>query len=193
MSRAGFASASASRSGSRTTRTRRALAEWRLGAGVGARDARPVHARYRGRRRHRARRAPVPRLGGARARRRRRRRRAVPGLVSRPGPSGVRRLGARCRPRRAGALRRGRRCPRARRAREAGEPEAVASVTRIGHFVGIAVGSLANIFDPELFIVGGGFGAAAGELLLEAARGDGPARGDHACRCQASGRAGDAR
>lgn len=55
-----------------------------------------------------------------------------------------------------------------RRAR-AGEADAVASVTRIGHFLGIAVGSLANIFDPELFIVGGGFGAAAGQLLLEAA------------------------
>jgi glucokinase len=59
-----------------------------------------------------------------------------------------------------------------RRAR-AGEADAVASVTRIGHFLGIAVGSLANIFDPELFIVGGGFGAAAGQLLLEAAESTG--------------------
>jgi glucokinase len=59
-----------------------------------------------------------------------------------------------------------------RRAR-AGEPDAVAAVTRIGHFLGIAVGSLANIFDPELFIVGGGFGAAAGELLLKAAESTG--------------------
>ncbi len=59
-----------------------------------------------------------------------------------------------------------------RRAR-AGEVDAVASVTRIGHFLGIAVGSLANIFDPELFIVGGGFGAAAGQLLLEAAESTG--------------------
>ena len=48
----------------------------------------------------------------------------------------------------------------------AGEPEAVAAVERIGHFLGIGVGSLANIFDPEVFVVGGGFGAAAGEILL---------------------------
>ena len=27
-----------------------------------------------------------------------------------------------------------------------------------------------NIFDPELTVVGGGFGAAAGELVLEPAR-----------------------
>ena len=35
---------------------------------------------------------------------------------------------------------------------------------------GIGIGSLANIFDPQVFVVGGGFGAAAGEILLEAAR-----------------------
>ncbi len=52
----------------------------------------------------------------------------------------------------------------------AGEPEAIAAVERIGHFLGIGIGSLANIFDPQVFVVGGGFGAAAGEILLEAAR-----------------------
>jgi glucokinase len=52
----------------------------------------------------------------------------------------------------------------------AGEPEAVAAVERIGHFLGIGVASLANIFDPEVFVVGGGFGAAAGEILLRSAR-----------------------
>lgn len=52
----------------------------------------------------------------------------------------------------------------------AGEDDAVAAVRRIGHFLGIAIGSLANVLDPEVFVVGGGFGAAAGELLLEAAR-----------------------
>jgi glucokinase len=51
-----------------------------------------------------------------------------------------------------------------------GEREAIAAVERIGHFLGIGIGSLANIFDPEVFVVGGGFGAAAGEILLEAAR-----------------------
>jgi glucokinase len=52
----------------------------------------------------------------------------------------------------------------------AGEPTAIAAVERIGHFLGIGIGSLANIFDPEVFVVGGGFGAAAGEILLRAAR-----------------------
>jgi glucokinase len=52
----------------------------------------------------------------------------------------------------------------------AGEVAAVAAVGRIGHFLGIGIGSLANIFDPEVFVVGGGFGAAAGEILLRSAR-----------------------
>lgn len=52
----------------------------------------------------------------------------------------------------------------------AGEAEAIAAVERIGHFLGIGIGSLANIFDPQVFVVGGGFGAAAGEILLDAAR-----------------------
>lgn len=52
----------------------------------------------------------------------------------------------------------------------AGEEDAIGAVERIGHFLGIGIGSLANIFDPEVFVVGGGFGAAAGEILLRAAR-----------------------
>lgn len=55
------------------------------------------------------------------------------------------------------------------RARE-GNEDAVAAIRRIGHFLGIAIGSMANTFDPDVFVVGGGFGTAAGELLLEAAR-----------------------
>jgi glucokinase len=62
------------------------------------------------------------------------------------------------------------------RARE-GAPEAVAAVRRIGHLIGAAIGSFANVFDPDLFVVGGGFGAAAGDLLLEPAR--------DAARCEA--------
>lgn len=31
-------------------------------------------------------------------------------------------------------------------------------------------GSLVNVFDPELVVVGGGFGAGAGDLVLEPAR-----------------------
>ncbi|HEY7381076.1 MAG TPA: ROK family protein [Gaiella sp.] len=55
-------------------------------------------------------------------------------------------------------------------AARAGEQEAVAALTRMGRFLGAGVGSLINVFDPELVVVGGGFGAAAGELLLGPAR-----------------------
>jgi glucokinase len=55
------------------------------------------------------------------------------------------------------------------RARE-GDADAIGALTGIGEYLGAAIGSLANIFDPELVIVGGGFGAAAGDLVLEPAR-----------------------
>lgn len=48
----------------------------------------------------------------------------------------------------------------------AGDASATAALARIGHFLGIAIGSFANLFDPDLVVVGGGFGAAAGELVL---------------------------
>ena len=54
------------------------------------------------------------------------------------------------------------------RARD-GDPEARAKLTEIGRFLGAAIGSFANVFDPEIVVVGGGFGRAAGELLLEPA------------------------
>ncbi len=47
-----------------------------------------------------------------------------------------------------------------------GEPEAVDALTRIGRLLGAAIGSFANMFDPDIVVVGGGFGAAAGQLLL---------------------------
>jgi glucokinase len=52
----------------------------------------------------------------------------------------------------------------------ASDPSAVAALTRIGELLGAAIGSLVNIFDPEIVVVGGGFGAAAGDLLLDPAR-----------------------
>ena len=52
----------------------------------------------------------------------------------------------------------------------AGDDAARAALARIGESLGVAVGSLVNIFDPELTVVGGGFGAAAGEFVLEPAR-----------------------
>ena len=41
---------------------------------------------------------------------------------------------------------------------------------RIGALLGAAIGSLVNVFDPELVVVGGGFGAAAGDFVLDPAR-----------------------
>jgi glucokinase len=56
----------------------------------------------------------------------------------------------------------------------AGDEAACVALDRIGHCLGLAIGSFANVFAPELFVVGGGFGIAAWELLrtpaLEAAR-----------------------
>lgn len=56
----------------------------------------------------------------------------------------------------------------------AGDERAVAALARIGHLLGLAIGSLANVFDPDVFVIGGGFGSAAGDLVLgpalEAAR-----------------------
>jgi glucokinase len=48
----------------------------------------------------------------------------------------------------------------------AGEEPARAALARVGASLGAAIGSLVNTFDPELVVVGGGFGLAAGELVL---------------------------
>jgi glucokinase len=40
----------------------------------------------------------------------------------------------------------------------------------IGHHLGVAIGSLINIFGSERVVIGGGFGVAAFELLMPAAR-----------------------
>ena len=52
----------------------------------------------------------------------------------------------------------------------AGDEDARAALARIGGSLGVAIASLVNVFDPELVVVGGGFGAAAGDLVLEPAR-----------------------
>lgn len=43
-------------------------------------------------------------------------------------------------------------------------------LTEIGRHLGAAVGSLLNLFDPDVVVLGGGFGVSAGELLLEPVR-----------------------
>ena len=52
----------------------------------------------------------------------------------------------------------------------AGDGNAREALARIGGSLGAAIASLVNVFDPELVVVGGGFGAAAGDLVLEPAR-----------------------
>jgi glucokinase len=47
-----------------------------------------------------------------------------------------------------------------------GDPAAVAALARIGRYLGAAIGSFVNIFASELIVVGGGFGAAAGDFVL---------------------------
>ena len=51
----------------------------------------------------------------------------------------------------------------------AGDPVAVEAVATIGRNLGVALSSLANIFDPDVIVIGGGV-SLAGELLLEPAR-----------------------
>jgi glucokinase len=49
------------------------------------------------------------------------------------------------------------------------DPEALEALNGIGHLLGVGIGSLVNIFFPELVVVGGGFGLAAAEFLFPAA------------------------
>jgi glucokinase len=55
------------------------------------------------------------------------------------------------------------------RARE-GDEAALSILRESGRRLGSALGSFVNIFDPELIVIGGGFGAAADEFLLGPAR-----------------------
>jgi glucokinase len=55
------------------------------------------------------------------------------------------------------------------RARE-GVPEALSGIEGMGRHLGAALGSLANIFDSKLALIGGGFGLAAFDLMVGRAR-----------------------
>jgi len=52
---------------------------------------------------------------------------------------------------------------------EAGDEQARAALAGIGHFLGLAIGSLWNVFSPDVVVVGGGFGAGAWQFLERAA------------------------
>jgi glucokinase len=47
-----------------------------------------------------------------------------------------------------------------------GDRASLEAIGRIGRYLGAAIGSFVNVFDAELVVIGGGFGTAAGELLL---------------------------
>ena len=51
----------------------------------------------------------------------------------------------------------------------AGDEHAREKLESIGELLGAAIGSFANAFDPEIVVVGGGFGRAASDLVLEPA------------------------
>src|SRR5204863_7700050 len=52
----------------------------------------------------------------------------------------------------------------------AGGRDALDVLDTIGTYLGFGIANFVNVFNPEVVVVGGGFGAAAGELLLEPAR-----------------------
>jgi glucokinase len=53
---------------------------------------------------------------------------------------------------------------------DGGDPAATTILTEIGRYLGSALGTLVNVFNPEVIVIGGGFGVAAGEHLLGPAR-----------------------
>ncbi|HET6683883.1 MAG TPA: ROK family protein [Gaiella sp.] len=55
------------------------------------------------------------------------------------------------------------------RAAGEGDERARDALASIGHFLGLAIGSLWNVFSPDVVVVGGGFGAAAWRFLEDAA------------------------
>ena len=50
-----------------------------------------------------------------------------------------------------------------------GHADARVAMERIGHYLGLAIGSFVNILAPDVVVVGGGFGIAAWELLRKPA------------------------
>lgn len=51
-----------------------------------------------------------------------------------------------------------------------GDPVATALLERFGSYLGLGIATLTAVVDPEVVVVGGGIAAAAGDLILPAAR-----------------------
>ncbi len=77
-----------------------------------------------------------------------------------------------------------------------GAEDARAKLAEIAALLGAAIGSLANIFNPELVVIGGGFGEAAADFLLgpaqDAAREDALAPADGTLRVVSAELGGEA-
>jgi len=56
------------------------------------------------------------------------------------------------------------------RAASFGDPVAVALLQSAGRRIGLVLASVVNFFNPSLIVIGGGFGEAADDFLLEPAR-----------------------
>ncbi len=50
-----------------------------------------------------------------------------------------------------------------------GDERSLEALAQIGRYLGAGIASFANIFDPQLVLIGGGFGVAAFDLLVEPA------------------------
>jgi glucokinase len=53
---------------------------------------------------------------------------------------------------------------------QAGEAEAVDALARIGRYLGAGIATFVNVFEPELIVIGGGFGEAARQFVTGPAR-----------------------
>ena len=54
-------------------------------------------------------------------------------------------------------------------AARAGDASALGHLREVGRWLGVAMSSFVNIFEPEHIVIGGGFGAHAGDLFLDTA------------------------
>lgn len=50
-----------------------------------------------------------------------------------------------------------------------GDKFALDLYTKVGNYLGVGIGNIINIFNPEFVVIGGGVGTAAGDILLEPA------------------------
>ena len=64
-----------------------------------------------------------------------------------------------------------------------GDPEARELLASAGRYLGQAIGNIANLLNPSLFVIGGGVATAAGRLLLEATEAAAEQRVFPALRC----------